>query len=78
MFGLFEPGDLKHTRFYQEIKEEAIAEERERLLPLVIAVFLEHGVTAEQIAVKMKTDVATIERIMQQQEQSTLLNQREA
>jgi predicted transposase YdaD len=78
MFGLFEPGDLKHTRFYQEIKEEAMAEERERLLPLVIAVFLEHGVTAEQIAVKMEIDVATIKLIMQRQEQSALLNQLEA
>jgi predicted transposase YdaD len=71
MLGLFEPGDLKHTRFYQEIKAEAKAEakaaERERLLPLVIAVFLEHGVTVEEIAVKMETDLATIKRIGRQQ-----------
>ena len=67
MLGLFEPGDLKHTRFYQEIKAEAKAAERERLLPLVIAVFLEHGVTVEEIAVKMETDLATIKRIGRQQ-----------
>ncbi|MBW4579610.1 MAG: hypothetical protein KME42_08570 [Tildeniella nuda ZEHNDER 1965/U140] len=78
MFGLFEPGDLKHTRFYQEIKEEVMAEERERLLLLIVSVFLKHGVTVEQIAVKLETDVATIKRIKLQQEQSALLNELKA
>jgi len=78
MFGLFEPGDLKHTRFYQEIKEEVMAEERERLLLLIVPVFLKHEVTVEQIAVKLETDVATIKRIKLQHEQSALLNELEA
>jgi hypothetical protein len=58
MLGLDE---LKQTRFYQEIAEE----EREEVLALAIPALL----TVEQIATKLKTDVPTVERIMQQQQE---------
>jgi hypothetical protein len=61
MLGLDE---LKQTRFYQEIAEE----EREGVLALAIPALLEAGLTVEQIATKLKTDVPTVERIVQQQE----------
>ncbi|UBF30197.1 DUF2887 domain-containing protein (plasmid) [Kovacikia minuta CCNUW1] len=60
MLGLDE---LKQTRFYQEIAEE----ERDRLLSLAVPGFLELGLTVEQVAEKLKTDVPTVERIIQQQ-----------
>jgi predicted transposase/invertase (TIGR01784 family) len=68
MLGLDE---LKQTRFYQEIAEEERAEgreeERERMLSLTIPSFLELGLTVEQVAEKLKTDVPTVERIIRQQ-----------
>jgi predicted transposase YdaD len=62
MLGLDE---LKQTRFYQEIAEE----EREEVLALAIPALLEAGLTVEQIATKLKTDVPTVERIVQQQQE---------
>ncbi len=72
MLGLDE---LKQTRFYQEIAEEERVEgraegreeERERMLSLTIPSFLELGLTVEQVAEKLKTDVPTVERIIRQQ-----------
>lgn len=72
---MFERGDLKQTRFYQEIAEEERVEgraegreeERERMLSLAVPSFLELGLTVEQVAEKLKTDVPTVERIIQQQ-----------
>ena len=60
MLGLDE---LKQTRFYQEAKEDG----REELLFLAVPALLETGMTVEQIAEKLKADVATVERIIQQQ-----------
>jgi len=62
MLGLDE---LKQTRFYQEIAEE----EREGMLALAIPALLEAGLTIDQIATKLKIDVPTAERIMQQQQE---------
>lgn len=56
MLGLDE---LKETQFYKEIEEEVFA----RAIPAL----LEAGLTVEQIARKLKTDVSTVERIIQQQ-----------
>jgi len=67
MLGLDE---LKQTRFYQEIAEEERAEGREEVFTLVIPGFLEQGLTVEQIAEKLRTNVATVKRIIQQQEQN--------
>lgn len=72
MLGLDE---LKQTRFYQEIAEEeriegraeGREEERERMLSLAVPSFLELGLTVEQVAEKLKTDVPTVERIIRQQ-----------
>jgi len=70
MLGLDE---LKQTRFYQEIAEEERAEgreeERERMLSLTVPSFLELGLTVEQVAEKLKTDVLTVERIIRQQQE---------
>lgn len=65
MLGLDE---LKQTRFYQEIAEEERSEERDRLLALAVPALLEAGLTTEQIATKLKTDVATVERITREQQ----------
>ena len=68
MLGLDE---LKQTRFYQEIAEEERAEGREEgreeAFALAVPSFLALGLTVEQIAEALKTDVATVERIIQQQ-----------
>jgi len=68
MLGLDE---LKQTRFYQEIAEEERAEGREEgreeAFALAVPSFLALGMTVEQIAETLKTDVATVERIIQQQ-----------
>lgn len=70
MLGLDE---LKQTRFYQEIAEEERVEGREEgreeVFALVIPSFLEQGMTVEQIAEKLKTDVTTIERLIQQRQE---------
>jgi predicted transposase/invertase (TIGR01784 family) len=66
MLGLDE---LKQTRFYQEIAEEERAEGREEVFMLVIPGFLEQGLTVEQIAEKLRTNVATVKRIIQQQQE---------
>jgi hypothetical protein len=42
--------------------------ERDRLLTLAVPALLEAGLTAEQIASRLETDLATIERILQQQQ----------
>ena len=65
MLGL---NELKQTRFYQEIAEEERSEGREEVLALAIPSLLELGLSIDQVAVKLKTDVATVERIIQQQE----------
>ncbi len=68
MLGLDE---LKQTRFYQEIAEEerveGRAEGRAEAFALAVPSFLALGMTVEQIAETLKTDVATVERIIQQQ-----------
>lgn len=69
MLGLDE---LKQTRFYQEIAQEERAAgaevERDRLLALAIPALLEAGLSVEQVASKLKTDIPTIERIIQLQQ----------
>jgi predicted transposase/invertase (TIGR01784 family) len=67
MLGLDE---LKQTRFYQEIAEEERLEGREEVFALVIPGFLEQGLTVEQIAEKLRTNVATVERIVQWQQKA--------
>jgi len=42
--------------------------ERDRILALAVPGFLEFGLTVEQIAQRLQTDVPTIERIIQQQQ----------
>ncbi|MBW4474459.1 MAG: Rpn family recombination-promoting nuclease/putative transposase [Stenomitos rutilans HA7619-LM2] len=64
MLGL---SDLRQTKVFQEAKAEGAEEERDRLLLLAVPALLEAGFTTEQIASKLKTDVPTINRIIQQQ-----------
>jgi len=49
---------VKNTRFYQEIAEETLS--------LAIPALLRAGLSVEQIAVELATDVQTVERIIQQ------------
>jgi predicted transposase YdaD len=66
---MFERGDLKQTRFYQEIVEEERAEgrkeERERMLSLVVPHFLRLGLSVEQIAQELDVEVEAVARIIQ-------------
>jgi len=50
--------DLKNTRFYKEIAEETLS--------LAIPALLRAGLSVEQIAVELKTDVPTVERLIKQ------------
>ena len=63
---MFERGDLKQTRFYQEIVEEKRAEgckeERERMLSLVVPNFLRLGLSVEQIAQELDVEVEAVAR----------------
>jgi len=52
----------------QEGRQVGRQEERDRILALVVPNFLELGLTMEQIAQRLQTDVPTIERIIQQQQ----------
>lgn len=63
MLGLDE---LKQTKFYQEVKEEV----QDEMLALAIPGFVKLGLTPTQIAEQMKVDVATVERIIQEQQNS--------
>lgn len=69
MLGLSE---LRQTKVFQEAKAEGEAEgeakERDRLLALAVPSFLEFGLTLEQIATKLQTDVPTIQRIIEQKQ----------
>jgi predicted transposase YdaD len=62
MLGL---NELKQTRFYQEIAEE----ERDLLLGRAIPSLLKLGLSVEQIAASLETDVPTVERIIEQQQE---------
>ena len=64
---MFERGELKQTRFYQEIREESIAEERERRLLLIVPGSLRLGLSAEQIAQELDVEVQGVVRIIRQQ-----------
>jgi len=70
MLGLSE---LRQTKVFQEAKEEGkqevTEEERDRILALAVPGFLEFGLSVEQIADRLQTDVPTIQRIIQQQQQ---------
>lgn len=66
MLGLDE---LKQTRFYQEAKEDGIEEGREEVFALAIPALVDAGLTIEQIAVKLKTDVEIVKRIIRQQQE---------
>lgn len=66
MLGLSE---LRQTKVFQEAKAEGAEEERDRLLLLAVPALLEAGLTTEQIAAKLKTDVLTLDRIIRQQHQ---------
>jgi predicted transposase YdaD len=59
MLGLDE---LKQTKFYQEVLEDTLV--------LAVPALLEAGLTTEQIATQLKTDVATVERIIREQQNS--------
>ncbi len=52
----------------QEGEERGRQAERDRILALAVPGFLEFGLTVEQIAHRLQTDVPTIERIIQQQQ----------
>ena len=69
---MFERGDLKQTRFYQEIVEEERAEgrkeERERMLSLVVPNFLGLGLSVEQIARELDVEVEAVECVIRQQQ----------
>ena len=69
---MFERGDLKQTRFYQEIVEEERAEgrkeERERMLSLVVPHFLRLGLSVEQIAQALDVEVEAVACIIRQQQ----------
>lgn len=56
--------ELRHTKVFQEARAEGIAEERDRLLPLIIPVLLKSGLTAEQIAEQAQVDVEIVKRII--------------
>ncbi|UBF30079.1 hypothetical protein K9N68_38490 (plasmid) [Kovacikia minuta CCNUW1] len=61
--------ELKQTRFYQEVKEEGVEEERERLLARAVPGFLKLGLSPEQIAEQMQVDAEVIHRVIREQGQ---------
>lgn len=62
MLGL---NELKQTRVYQEAKNEG----REEMLEVAVLAFVDMGLPLGQIAERLKTDEATIERILRQNHQ---------
>jgi predicted transposase YdaD len=56
------------SQAYLEWEQQTEQRGRDRLLALAVPALLEAGLTAEQIASRLETDLATIERILQQQQ----------
>jgi predicted transposase/invertase (TIGR01784 family) len=57
---------LEETRFYQEVKAEGRVEREAEMLKLTIPLLLEAGMSLEQIAQRLKVDLAAVQQAAQQ------------